>query len=485
VSTPRIAAAVVTMNKRDAVLALLARLRDDGIPATVTTNACSDGTPDAVRAAFPEVTVLESAVNLGGTGGFNCAVLHALETGAAYVALIDDDALPEPGCLAELADFLDGHADHAFAAPAIHIASRPELLQECGGGVDWSREVAVEAWHRFWKNEGLPERIDVGYASACTLLVRADRIRAVGVMDWDFFLFYDDVDWTLRLRGSDWKGACIPSVRALHDFPWAKPLALSRLYYFHRNGLRLAARWRPETDRTLRALRLPLLRLVRDWIHCFGHGDTAVRRTLGAALRDACTGRFGPWPHPEPFPGTLPRVDRFDAARVLLHVHDENLIPAMVAGVRAACGPAVAIDVVGAPHRIDALVALGVFERVFGRDLRRSRVPAQIAALRARGYDAVVTDTSIEPRNWFDTVGRASLFHHDGVLYAAPHRPRVARTLDYLAATLGAIAAWPLAWWMRRGSEQSAPPDAARSLLAQHAIGSGRPGAGDTGGRRC
>ena len=128
-SAPRIAAAIVTMNKREVVLALLARLHDEQIPAFVTTNACSDGTPDAIRAAFPAVTLLESAHNLGGTGGFNCALLAALATGAPYLALVDDDALPDPGCLAQLADFLDANPDHAFAVPAIHIASRPEWLQ--------------------------------------------------------------------------------------------------------------------------------------------------------------------------------------------------------------------------------------------------------------------------------------------------------------------------------------------------------------------
>jgi GT2 family glycosyltransferase len=162
-SEPRIAAAIATMNKRAAVLGLLARLDEEKIPAFVTTNACSDGTPEAVRAAFPAVTVLESAHNLGGTGGFNCAMLAALAAQPRYLALIDDDALPDRGCLAQLADFLDAHPDHAFAVPAIHIASRPEWLQETGGDVRFDREVAVESWNRLRENEGLPEHFEIGH----------------------------------------------------------------------------------------------------------------------------------------------------------------------------------------------------------------------------------------------------------------------------------------------------------------------------------
>lgn len=473
-SAPRIAAAIVTMNKKDAVLALLARLRDDGIPACVTTNACTDGTPGAIRAAYPAVRVLDSDVNLGGTGGFNCAVLAALETGAPYVALVDDDALPEPGCLSKLADFLDAHPDCVWAAPAIHIASRPELVQECGGDVRFDREVAVEAWYRYHRNEGLRTRTDVGYASACTLVVRADRIRDVGVMDWIFFLFYDDVDWTLRLRGERFRGACIPSVRSLHDYPWAKPLALTRLYYFHRNGLLLLARWRPR-ERTLRSLRGPLARLVRDALQSAAAGDHELGATLVAALRDAWTRRYGPWQSVHQFPEHRRRIDAAafrsaGHARVLVNIRNEQLLPEIVASLRALGGDALAIDAIGDPGRMEALRDTHLFRETFARDLRRRALLAQLATLRRRRYDLVVTDTAIEPRNAFDAVGRAAAFFHAGELYEAAHRPWRLVAGNFLAPTLGKIAAWALVWRLAARPPLGEVPDAARALLARAGI---------------
>ncbi len=473
-SEPRIAAAIVTMNKRDALLALLARLDEEQIPAFVTTNACSDGTPDAVRAAFPAVTVLESAHNLGGTGGFNCAMLAALDVQPRYLALIDDDALPDRGCLAQLADFLDAHPDHVLAVPAIHIASRPEWLQETGGDVCFDREVAVESWNRFRENDGLPEHLEIGYGSACTLLVRADAVQRVGVMDWNYFLFCDDVDWCLRLRDEVGAAACLTGARSIHDFPWGKPLSLPRLYYFQRNNLLLLSRWRP-AERSLRSLRRPLARLVRDCLLAAAAGDAEMRDTLAAALRDALRGRFGKWRDERSFPAGRPGVGvaEFRArgvARVLVNVKNEQLIPEMIAEVRRLGGDGLAIDALCEAHRVEVLRASGVFGDVIGRDPRRRAVPAQLAALRRRRYDVVVTDASMEPRFAFDAMGRAAMFYHAGSLFEAAQRPARLLIASFLAPTLGSVAAWLLAWRFAARPSLGAPPAEARPLLEKLGI---------------
>jgi GT2 family glycosyltransferase len=484
-SEQRIAAAIVTMNKRAAVLGLLARLDEEKISAFVTTNACSDGTADAVRAAFPAATVLESAHNLGGTGGFNCAMLAALAAQPRYLALIDDDALPDRGCLAQLADFLDAHPDHAFAVPAIHIASRPEWLQETGGDVRFDREVAVESWNRLRENEGLPEHFEIGYGSACTLLVRADAVQRVGVMDWNYFLFYDDVDWCLRLRDKVGKASCLTRTRSLHDFPWGKQLSLSRLYYFQRNNLLLLSRWRPE-ERTLRTLRMPLSRLVRDALLAAAAGDADMRDTFAAALRDAWCGRFGKWRSERSFPAGRPRVDvaGFRArgvVRVLVNIRNEQPPAELVAELRRLGGEGLVIDALCGGRQVEALRALGVFGDVVGRDLRRRAVPAQLRALRRRRYDVVVTDASMEPRSAADAVGGAAMFYHAGSLFEAAQRPVRLLIASFLAPTLGSIAAWLLAWRFASRPELGAPPAEARPLLEKLGID---PRVGHPWGRR-
>jgi GT2 family glycosyltransferase len=466
-ATPRIAAAIATHNHREALLRLLAHLRSRDVPVFVTANGCEDGTGEAVRGTFPEVVLLESQHNLGGTGGFNCAMLAALSSKARYVVLIDDDALPQADCLARLADFLDDHPDYVMAAPAIYLADRPDTLQETGGDVCFDREYAVEALNRFLTKPQLPEQMDVGYASACTLMVRSEAIRRAGVMDWDYFLFSDDVDWCLRLR-EEGRVACVTEAKSVHEFPWAKPFSPARLYYLHRNTLRLIARWQTEPASLRRALR----RLLRDWLQASIVGDREIARALQDALIDAWRQRFGRWRSEINFPVERERAEAATfrerrIRRVLLQIGDERQIPELVRVLRHLGGDGLEIDLYCDATLAADLRDQGEFGAVLVRDPRRRALFAQLLAVRRGRYDLVVTEAGIEPRCGADLAGRASMVHHRGEIWETPHR----RLLGLLATLATPPVATCLAhlsgWRFARVPSPGAPPTEALGLLEQ------------------
>jgi GT2 family glycosyltransferase/glycosyltransferase involved in cell wall biosynthesis len=429
-----VAVAVVSYNHRDALVQLLKFLDGKGIPTFVTENASTDGTREAIRGRFAHVTVLESPANLGGTGGFNCAVLAALDAGSDYLLLVDDDALPEGDCIERLATFLDDHHDYAFAAPAIYITGTEGVLQEAGGGVDFARPMAVQAWHRFRVEPRLPACLEVDYASACCLMVRADDIRAVGVMDWNFFIFSDDVDLSLRLRRSLGKrGACVTGARASHDFPWTKPFSPMRLYYFARNGLYLTSRHAEGESRT-RALRWALRRHLRRMAYAAAIGDREVALTLWRALRDSWTGRYGRWRDPVAFPQGRAVVDtdylrRHRIVRVLVDITVEDIDRDVLAALREAGGEALSVDVLCDLHRVDVYREKGLFAQVRGRAQGLRGPLRDWWRVYRGGYDLVVTDAGMEPRRPSGAAARRAAFFHAGTLYEA----RAARLLAPLA----------------------------------------------------
>jgi GT2 family glycosyltransferase len=299
----------VTYNHKAPLLTLLDFLASRDIPTFLTENACADGTREAVRGRFTNVSMLESPANLGGCGGFNCAVLAALSAGTDYILLIDDDALPLDDCIEQLADFLDAHRDYVFAAPAVYMTSRPDTLQEAGGAVDFAKPCPVEAWYRFHVRPQLPAHLDIDYASACCLMVRTEAIMRLGVMDWNYFIFYDDVDWSLRLRRAfQKKAACVTTARVVHDFPWAKPFAPMRLYFLRRNGLYLLSRLR-EGNASQRVVRSTVLQILRPWFYCRLIGDREWAQTLRDAFVDAWHGRYGKWRAPVQFARGRKKLD--------------------------------------------------------------------------------------------------------------------------------------------------------------------------------
>ena len=469
IHVPRVAAAVVTHNKREAVTALLTRLSEVETPAFVTANACQDGTAEAIRQQFPMASLLESRHNLGGCGGFNCAVLAALSSGAPYIVLCDDDALPDPDCLGKLADFLDENPDYAFAAPAVYITSAPDTLQETGGDVVFARDMPVQAWNRFRVNPDLPDVLDIGYASACLLMVRAEAIMKIGVMDWNYYIFYDDVDWSLRLRRACGKGACVTSAKVYHDFPWAKPFSPMRLYYFIRNGLLLLPKLRRK-DPTLRSIRSSLFRIFRTWMMASAAGDGEIAATVRHALADAWHRQFGMWSKPVSFPADRQKLSpdllaSEGARQVLLNIRVEAFTRQACDAIRQCAPPGVEIDLLCAARSADDHRKETGFREIMARAETPLALLRQFFLLRRRGYDLVVTDASMEPRTPNDMTGRFSALYHEGDIWKSARKPWRTLACAIFAVPLSMAASWLACWRFVHRPGPGRPPDEAAPLL--------------------
>jgi GT2 family glycosyltransferase len=199
--SPVVAAVVVTFRRRalltEALQALRAQSRGPD-RVVVVDNASGDGTPELVRARFPEAELLELPANTGGAGGFAAGIAHALDGGADLLWLLDDDTVPEPGALAALLTAMEpggGTEAPVLAASRVvwtdgrdHPMNTPRRKPRASSA-ELARAEAVN---------GYPIRS----ASFVSVLVDADRVRARGLPIADYFLWNDDFEFTMRiLRG--------------------------------------------------------------------------------------------------------------------------------------------------------------------------------------------------------------------------------------------------------------------------------------------
>ena len=109
------AVCVLNWNGREDTLRCLASLRRRA-RVIVADNGSSDGSVEAIRAAFPDVEVVENGANLGFSGGNNAAIRRALDGGAEWVVLLNNDAEAEPGLLDALQAAAARHPDAGVLA---------------------------------------------------------------------------------------------------------------------------------------------------------------------------------------------------------------------------------------------------------------------------------------------------------------------------------------------------------------------------------
>lgn len=226
--TPDVTVAVVGYRTRDLVLECLAsvfRYADDlRVEAVLVDNASGDGTGAAVRERFPTVRVIENRENRGFAAATNQALCQAR---GRHVLLLNPDARLTGGALQALVALLDAERDVAAAAPRLVYADGA-LQPSCRRfPTAWGVFCAVAGLDRIWP--GCPRfgryrmtefghdvRRDVDQPMGACLLVRREAIAQVGLLDERFFLYFEDVDWCLRLRQAGWRVAFEPAATVVH-----------------------------------------------------------------------------------------------------------------------------------------------------------------------------------------------------------------------------------------------------------------------------
>jgi N-acetylglucosaminyl-diphospho-decaprenol L-rhamnosyltransferase len=225
---PRVDVGIVTWNTAGLTVEALRHLRSSeqgcDLRVLVWDNASSDGTADAIRAAFPDVEVTESPTNLGFAVGVN-RLLERSE--APWFLALNSDAWPEAGAIGTLVrtatanpraalvaprlERPDGqleHSTHPF--PSLEVAGLYAIGRVARLPADEAKRLLLEpAWQH---DEARP----VDWAVGAAWLLRRAAVDEVGALDESFFMYAEDLEWCWRARQRGWEVLFEPAALVRH-----------------------------------------------------------------------------------------------------------------------------------------------------------------------------------------------------------------------------------------------------------------------------
>lgn len=222
---PDAATIIVNWNTRELLrncLTSLEQSKSDRLSQIVVVdNASSDGSAAMVRAEFPGVTLIQPGRNTGYAAGNNLGIQAVHEP---YILLLNPDTEVTAGAIDRLARFLDDHPRCAVVAPqlfspggAVQRSCRgfPEpaaLLAELTGIAQiWP---SLSGYRMAGWNHDTERPVDQPMGSA--LMTRREAIDEAGLMDEQFPLFFNEVDWIYRIKKRGWEIWFTPTARILH-----------------------------------------------------------------------------------------------------------------------------------------------------------------------------------------------------------------------------------------------------------------------------
>ena len=230
---------IVNWNTRDLLRRCLETvLASEGVSykVIVVDNASTDGSPDMVRDAFPQVELIASEINGGYPYGNNVG-LRALgfhgpgEVDAdapRYALLLNSDTEVPPDAFAQMVRYMDERPEIGMAGPKL-VLTDGSLDLACRRSfpsplVSLYRFTGLSKWFPRHKQFGRynmtfadpDDELEVDSVVGAYMQVRREAIAAVGLLDETFFMYGEDLDWAYRIKNAGWKVFYNPTVIVKH-----------------------------------------------------------------------------------------------------------------------------------------------------------------------------------------------------------------------------------------------------------------------------
>ncbi|BBF65118.1 glycosyltransferase family 2 protein [Acidithiobacillus ferridurans] len=166
----------------------------------VVDNGSTDDSAVRIRAAHPEVPIIETGRNLGFSGGCNVGIRRALEDGADYVWLLNNDTTVDPQALSAMVAVAEADPRVGAVGSVLYYLDSPQDIQAWGGG-------RVSFWSgRAHQYLAAASNAKLDYLTAASMLIRRSALEKVGLLDEKFFFMYwEDTDYSFRLRRAGWR----------------------------------------------------------------------------------------------------------------------------------------------------------------------------------------------------------------------------------------------------------------------------------------
>jgi GT2 family glycosyltransferase len=262
--------------------------------ATVVDNGSTDGSVENIRLKFPEVTVIENEKNLGFAEGNNVGIRYALNHGADYVFILNNDTVVAPDILSAFLDVAENSSHAGIVGGKILFHSVPNRIWFAGGKWVPNQGHCIHVgWGETDDGLSFDAVTENDCVSGCAMFVKRIVAEKVGLFAPEFYLTFEDTDWCFRARKQGYQCLYAPKAKVWHKvsatFGGKTPIYS---YYFERNRLLWAKR-----NLSLFQRFWVYKQALREFGYYLRHENDkgnaiqCVAKLLG--FRDYLTGKFG------------------------------------------------------------------------------------------------------------------------------------------------------------------------------------------------
>lgn len=183
----------------------------------VLDNGSRDDSVAAIRERFAQILIIENGANLGFAAGNNVGIDYAISQGTDYIFLLNNDTIVDPQILWAFIRANEQYPDAGILGSKIYYYQQPKKIWFAG--VEWipsqARFIHSGSGHidndKDWQEFQFSE-----YICGCALLVKAEVVKKIGMLEPKYFLMWEEVDWCYRAKRAGYKCLLVPESKVWH-----------------------------------------------------------------------------------------------------------------------------------------------------------------------------------------------------------------------------------------------------------------------------
>lgn len=224
---PKVFIIILNYNGKDVLkknLESVYKINYPNYQVVVVDNDSTDGSFEDARHSFGKFNFIKNSRNVGFAAGNNVAIRWALEKMADYVFLLNNDALLEKDALNKLIIEAEKDKKLGILSPVIYKGESRQIWFS-GGKINWLRMRA----------EHVNDIEQTQYITGCAMLIRKEVFKKIGLLDENFFLYYEDTDFSYRAAKNKFKLKVVKEASVFHFEKSSE--SLNKIYYLVFSGI--------------------------------------------------------------------------------------------------------------------------------------------------------------------------------------------------------------------------------------------------------
>ena len=166
-----------------------------------------------LQADQPGMEILRSEVNLGFPGGANVGLRYVLTQEADYALVLNNDTIIDPKMVSQLVQAAEANPNAGLVGPVIYYLDHPDKVWFSGERFPFGLYLFRRSL-RLAPSSKAVEQVD--FISGCAVLIPRPVLENIGLFPSEYFMYYDDIDLSVRVKSAGKSLLCVTGARMWH-----------------------------------------------------------------------------------------------------------------------------------------------------------------------------------------------------------------------------------------------------------------------------